>query len=74
MKAIEAIDPDGSTMTVQASCVLEDACQAASGAGLFLPLDLGSRGSATIGGVLSTNAGGDRVLRYGMARDMTLKL
>jgi FAD/FMN-containing dehydrogenase len=74
MKAIEAIDPDGSTMTVQAGCVLEDACQAASAAGLFLPLDLGSRGSATIGGVLSTNAGGNRVLRYGMARDMTLGL
>ena len=74
MRAVEEIDPDGATMTVQAGCVLEQACVAAEGEGLFLPLDLGARGSATIGGMISTNAGGNRVLRYGMTRDMVLGL
>jgi FAD/FMN-containing dehydrogenase len=74
MNQIEAIDPEGSTMTVQAGCVLQTACEAADAAGLFLPLDLGARGSATIGGNISTNAGGNRVLRYGMMREMVLGL
>ncbi|WP_310541034.1 FAD-binding oxidoreductase [Phenylobacterium sp.] len=74
MTAIEEIDPVGATMTVQAGCVLESACAAASAAQLFLPVDLGARGSATIGGVVSTNAGGNRVLRYGMTRDCVLGL
>jgi len=74
MNAIEAIDAEGATMTVQAGCVLQTACEAADAAGLFLPLDLGARGSATIGGNISTNAGGNRVLRYGMMRDMVLGL
>jgi FAD/FMN-containing dehydrogenase len=46
--------------------------QAADDAGFFFPLDLGARGSCAIGGNLSTNAGGNRVIRYGMARDMVL--
>ncbi len=74
MAAVESVDPGQSTMTVQAGCVLEAACRAAEDAGLFLPLDFGARGSATIGGAISTNAGGNRVLRYGMARDMVLGL
>jgi FAD/FMN-containing dehydrogenase len=74
MNAVEEIDAVGSTMTVQAGCILANACDAAEGAGLFLPLDLGARGSATIGGNISTNAGGNRVLRYGMMRDMVLGL
>jgi FAD/FMN-containing dehydrogenase len=74
MAAVESIDATGSTMTVQAGCVLQAACEAAEAAGLFLPLDLGARGSATIGGNISTNAGGNRVLRYGMMRDMVLGL
>ena len=74
MAAVEAVDVAGSTMTVQAGCVLEAACRAADEAGLFLPLDFGARGSATLGGAISTNAGGNRVLRYGMARDMVLGL
>ena len=41
---------------------------------LFFPLDLGARGSATIGGNISTNAGGNRVIRYGMMRDLVLGL
>jgi len=74
MSAVEEIDKDAATMTVQAGCTLAAACDAADEAGLFLPLDLGARGSATIGGVISTNAGGNRVLRYGMTREMVLGL
>ncbi|MFD3262818.1 FAD-binding oxidoreductase [Phenylobacterium ferrooxidans] len=74
MTAVEEIDPLGATMTVQAGCVLEAACAAATAEDLFLPVDLGARGSATIGGVVSTNAGGNRVLRYGMTRDSVLGL
>jgi FAD/FMN-containing dehydrogenase len=72
MTAIEDIDPINSTMTVEAGCKLQTACEAAEALDLFLPLDLGARGSATIGGNLSTNAGGNRVLRWGMARDSVL--
>lgn len=74
MAAVETVDTQASTMVVQAGCVLQAACEAAEAAGLFLPLDLGARGSATIGGVISTNAGGNRVLRYGMMREMVLGL
>uniref|UniRef100_B0T0Q0 FAD linked oxidase domain protein n=1 Tax=Caulobacter sp. (strain K31) TaxID=366602 RepID=B0T0Q0_CAUSK len=74
MTAIETIDPIAGTMTVQAGCVLQTACEAASAHDLLLPLDLGARGSATIGGTIATNAGGNRVLRYGMMRDMVLGL
>jgi len=74
MTAVEEVDRDGSSMTVQAGCTVAAAAEAAEAAGLFLPLDLGSRGSATIGGTISTNAGGNRVLRFGMMRDMVLGL
>jgi len=72
MSAVEDVDTQAATMTVQAGCVLEAACNAAEAAGLLLPLDMGSRGSATVGGAISTNAGGNRVLRFGMMRDMLL--
>lgn len=74
MTAVEEVDRGGSSMTVQAGCTVAAAAEAAEAAGLFLPLDLGSRGSATIGGTISTNAGGNRVLRFGMMRDMVLGL
>jgi FAD/FMN-containing dehydrogenase len=74
MRAVQEVDRAGATMTVEAGCVLEEACRAAESDGLLLPLDFGARGSATIGGAISTNAGGNRVLRYGMARDMVLGL
>lgn len=74
MTAIEEIDVEASTLTVQAGCPLQTACEAVEARHLLLPLDLGSRGSATIGGTISTNAGGNRVLRYGMMRDMVLGL
>ncbi len=74
MRAIEAVDPVGRTLTVQAGCVLEAAQDAARQAGLQFCLDLGARGSCTIGGNLSTNAGGLSVLRYGMMREQVLGL
>ena len=74
MNRIEEIDARAATMTVQAGCVLQTVCEAADAQGLFFPLDLGARGSATIGGNIATNAGGNRVIRYGMTRDMVLGL
>lgn len=74
MNRIEAIDPVEQTLTVQAGCILQTACEAAEAQNLMLAIDLGSRGSATIGGVIATNAGGNRVIRFGMTRDLVLGL
>jgi len=74
MNRIEDIDTAGATATVQAGVILQTLCEAVEAKGMFFPLDLGGRGSATIGGNISTNAGGNRVIRYGMARDMVLGL
>ena len=74
MCGVEEIDPAAGTMTVLAGTPLEVVQRAADQAGFFFPLDLGSRGSCAIGGNLSTNAGGNRVLRYGMARELALGL
>jgi FAD/FMN-containing dehydrogenase len=74
MNHIVEIDPVGGTMTVQTGAVLQDVQKAAEDAGLFFPLDLPARESAVIGGLIGTNAGGLRVVRYGMMRDMVLGL
>ncbi|MGG7564894.1 FAD-binding oxidoreductase [Rhodovulum sp. DZ06] len=74
MAQIEEIDPDAMTMTLGAGVPLEAAQKAAAEAGLMVPLDLGARGSCAIGGNISTNAGGNRVIRYGMTREMVLGL
>ncbi len=74
MNRIEEIDETAATMTVEAGCILANVCDAAESHGLFFPLDLGARGSATIGGNISTNAGGNRVIRYGMTRELVLGL
>jgi FAD/FMN-containing dehydrogenase len=74
MSAIESIDNVGKTITVQAGCVLEKVQQAAAEQQLSFGLDLGARGSCTIGGNISTNAGGLSVLRYGMTREQVLGL
>ena len=74
MNKIEEIDAGGGTATVEAGCTLQTFCEAVEGKGLFFPLDLGARGSATIGGNISTNAGGNRVLRFGMMRELVLGL
>jgi FAD/FMN-containing dehydrogenase len=62
------------TMTVEAGCVLQRAQDAAADAGLLLALSLSAEGSCTVGGNLSTNAGGTPVLRYGNAREQCLGL
>jgi FAD/FMN-containing dehydrogenase len=74
MQAVEAIDPAGQTMTVAAGAPLQAVQAAAAAAGLLFPLDLAARGSATIGGCAAMNAGGVRVLRYGVMRDLVLGL
>jgi FAD/FMN-containing dehydrogenase len=74
MVGIEEIDRASATMTVKAGTPLETIQKAADEAGFFFPLDLGSRGSCAIGGNLSTNAGGNRVIRYGMTRELVLGL
>ena len=74
MRTIEAIDPIQRTATVQAGVTLQTLQEAADDYALAFPLDLGARGSATLGGMAATNAGGNRVIRYGMTRDMILGL
>ncbi|MGE0800843.1 MAG: FAD-binding oxidoreductase [Lautropia sp.] len=74
MTAIEEIDGASATLIAQAGTPLQSVQEAADAAGFFYPLDIGSRGSCTVGGNLATNAGGNRVLRYGMARDLVLGL
>ncbi|MEI2298676.1 FAD-binding oxidoreductase [Ensifer sp. MJa1] len=71
---IEEVDAQAGTMTVRAGTPLEVAQRAAEDAGFLLPIDLGARGSCQIGGNLATNAGGIRVLRYGVTRDNVLGL
>ncbi len=71
---IEEVDVLGRTMTVQAGVPLQTIQERARQSDLFFPLDMGARGSCTIGGNVSTNAGGNRVIRYGMARALILGL
>lgn len=74
MRRIRAVDPLGFTISVDAGCVLADVQAAAQEAGRFFPLSLASEGSAQIGGLISTNAGGTAVLRYGTMRALVLGL
>lgn len=74
MSRVRAIDPLNNTITVEAGCVLQNVQRAAADAGRLFPLSLGAEGSATLGGNLSTNAGGTGVLRYGNTRDLALGL
>jgi FAD/FMN-containing dehydrogenase len=74
MNKIEQLDEDGLTMTAQAGVVLQAVHAAADSAGLMFPMDLGARGSAMVGGLIATNAGGTRVIRYGMTRNLVLGL
>jgi FAD/FMN-containing dehydrogenase len=72
MRAVRALDAVAGTMTVEAGAILSDIHAAAEAEGLIFPLTLASQGSARIGGLLSTNAGGVNVIRYGNARDLCL--
>ena len=72
MRAIKEVDTAAGTITVEAGVAMETVQKAADAVDLLFPLDLGGRGSCQIGGNVSTNAGGNRVLRFGMARDLVL--
>ncbi len=72
MNNIEDMDEKTGTMTVQSGVPLQLVQERAAAHDFIFPLDLGARGTCTIGGNLSTNAGGNRVIRYGMTRDLVL--
>ncbi|MDH3612446.1 MAG: FAD-binding oxidoreductase [Gammaproteobacteria bacterium] len=74
MNRIVEIDAVGSTAVVEAGAILQNVQEAVAAEGLRFPLDLGARGSCTIGGNIATNAGGINVLRYGMMRNLVLGL
>ena len=74
LNTIRAIDAVNHTMTVDAGCILHTIQQAAAEQGCLFPLSLAAEGSCTIGGNLSTNAGGTAVLRYGNTRELCLGL
>jgi FAD/FMN-containing dehydrogenase len=74
LNRIRALDAEDFTMTAEAGCVLADAQQAAAAADRLFPLSLGAEGRCQIGGVISTNAGGIAVLRYGSMRALVLGL
>jgi len=74
LNRIREVDPASNTMTVESGVILQHAQEAAANADRLFPLSLGAEGSCTIGGNLSTNAGGTQVLAYGNARDLVLGL
>jgi len=74
MNRVRAVDPVDMTMTVEAGTTLKAAQEAADAVGCLLPLSIGSEGTAQIGGVLATNAGGNNTVRYGNARDLVMGL
>lgn len=74
LNKIEEIDSASRTITVQSGVILENIHHAVEENGLLFPLKFGAKGSAQIGGIISTNAGGLRVLKYGMTRQLVLGL
>lgn len=74
MTAIEEVDTGGGVVITQTGVPLQRLQERVGQDGFMFPLDLGARGSCTIGGNISTNAGGNRVIRYGMTRDLVLGL
>jgi len=74
MDNIEEIDPQSRTVTVQSGVILENLQQTVQANDMFLPLNFGAKGSAQIGGIISTNAGGLQVFKFGMTRNLVLGL
>lgn len=74
LNAIEDLDTLGGTVLVQAGIILQDLADQVEAAGWYFPLDLGARGSCQVGGNAATNAGGNRVIRFGTMREMVLGL
>lgn len=74
MQAVLAVDPAARTLRCEPGVTLQGVHEAAAAHGLLYPVDYASKGSAQIGGSLATNAGGVKVLRYGLTRDWVLGL
>ncbi|MET0180955.1 MAG: FAD-binding oxidoreductase [Novosphingobium sp.] len=74
MNAVRALDAAGRRVTAEAGVILEALHRVAEAEGLRFPLSLGGKGSATVGGLVSTNAGGNQVLRHGSMRALVLGL
>ena len=74
MNRVRDLDPVDMTMTAEAGLIVRQAQEAAQEAGCLFPLSFGGEGSAMIGGVLSTNAGGNNTVRFGNARELMLGL
>ena len=74
MNRIRSLDAANDSLVAEAGVVLANVQQAAADSDRLFPLSLASEGSATIGGLISTNAGGVHVLRYGMMRELVLGL
>ena len=74
MKQVRSVSADNRSMVVEAGCILQDIHEIADKHDLYFPLNLAAKGSCSIGGNLSTNAGGINVLRYGNMRDLCLGL
>ncbi|MBZ0119393.1 MAG: FAD-binding oxidoreductase, partial [Sandaracinaceae bacterium] len=74
MSAIDRVDPIGMTVRVQAGAVTEAVHRATAEHGLTWPVDFASKGSSQVGGNIATNAGGVRVIRYGLTRQWVLGL
>jgi FAD/FMN-containing dehydrogenase len=74
MNRIRHVDPLDDSLVAEAGCILARVQQAAESVGRYFPVSLAAEGSCQIGGILSTNAGGVNVLRYGNARDQVLGL
>lgn len=74
MNKIRDLRPDARIVVAEAGVILSDIHQQAAQHGLSFPLTFGAKGSAMVGGFLSTNAGGSNVVRYGNTRDLCLGL
>lgn len=74
LNRIRSVDTAGNTILAESGCILATLQQAARDVERFFPLSLAAEGSCTVGGNLSTNAGGTQVVRYGNMRDQVLGL
>lgn len=74
LNKIEDVDHSAGVLTAQAGATLLQAQDAAAAADLFFPVDIGARGNCQLGGLVACNAGGNKVIRYGMTRDTVLGL
>jgi len=72
MRAIRSVSPLDNVVVAEAGVILSDLHDAVAGAGRRFPLSLAAKGSATVGGLISTNAGGTQVLRFGPMRSLVL--